>query len=103
MNEMEVSPKQILEWLKDVHDPELGVNIVDLGLVYEVRQDTDSIYVQMTLTTPGCPLHDTIIGSVKWVLEERSGLSDIQVDVVWEPQWKPSMMSVDAKDLLGYF
>lgn len=100
---METSPMQICEWLKDVYDPELGVNIVDLGLVYEVRQEQDSIYVQMTLTTPGCPLHDTIIGSVKWVLAERSGLSNINVDMVWEPQWKPSMMSGDAKELLGYF
>ncbi|MBD3918559.1 metal-sulfur cluster assembly factor [Paenibacillus sp. PR3] len=94
---------QLRNWLKEVYDPELGVNIVDLGLVYEVRQEPDRIYVQMTLTTPGCPLHDTIIDSVKWMLAERSGQSNIEVDMVWEPQWKPSMMSEDAKDILGYF
>jgi Predicted metal-sulfur cluster biosynthetic enzyme len=100
---MEASPMQIRDWLKEVYDPELGVNIVDLGLVYEARQEPDRIYVQMTLTTPGCPLHDTIIGSVKWVLAEKSGQSNIEVDMVWEPQWKPSMMSEEAKQVLGYF
>lgn len=89
--------------LKEVYDPELGINIVDLGLVYEIQEEPDRIYVRMTLTTPGCPMHDTIVDAVRWVLEERTGKSSIDVDVVWEPQWTPRMMSEEAKDQLGYF
>lgn len=95
--------EQLRTLLKDVYDPELGVNIVDLGLVYDVREEPDRIYVRMTLTTPGCPLHDTIVGAVKWTLQEHTSKPKIDVDIVWEPKWSPSMMSEDAKDVLGYF
>jgi len=95
--------EQLREMLKEVYDPELGVNIVDLGLVYNVREEADGIYVQMTLTTPGCPLHDTITGGVKWVLSQKTDKEKIEVDIVWEPRWSPAMMSEAAKDVLGYF
>ncbi|WP_440119949.1 metal-sulfur cluster assembly factor [Paenibacillus sp. QZ-Y1] len=93
----------LLECLKEVYDPELGVNIVDLGLVYEVREEPERVYVRMTLTTPGCPLHDTIVGAVKWVLQENTNKTDIEVQVVWEPHWTPQLMSSEAKEMLGYF
>jgi len=88
--------------LKEVYDPELGVNIVDLGLVYELIEHPDHIYVRMTLTTPGCPMHDTIVGAVKWALTEHTGKSEIEVDLVWEPKWSPSMMNDEAKETLGF-
>ncbi len=93
----------LLECLKEVYDPELGVNIVDLGLVYEVREEAERVHVRMTLTTPGCPLHDTIVRAVKWVLQENTSKTDIDVQVVWEPQWSPQLMSNEAKEMLGYF
>lgn len=93
--------ENLLDLLREVYDPELGINIVDLGLVYEVREDPDQIYVRMTLTTPGCPMHDTIVGGVKWVLREQA--KPPEVDLVWEPQWSPAMMSEEAKERLGYY
>lgn len=95
--------EHLRELLKEVYDPELGINIVDLGLVYEIRDESDRIYVRMTLTTPGCPMHDTIAGGVKWVLTERTGKANVEIDIVWEPRWLPNMMSEEAKNMLGYF
>ncbi|WEK53259.1 MAG: iron-sulfur cluster assembly protein [Candidatus Cohnella colombiensis] len=91
----------LLTLLQEVYDPELGVNIVDLGLIYELQEDPDKVYVRMTLTTPGCPMHDTIVGGVKWVLREQK--PTIEVDVVWEPKWSPDRMNDAAKQFLGYF
>lgn len=93
----------LFEYLKEVYDPELGVNIVDLGLVYEMQEEPERVSVRMTLTTPGCPLHDTILGAVKWVLQEHTDYKDVDVQLVWEPQWSPNMMSNEAKEMLGYF
>ncbi|WP_416367202.1 metal-sulfur cluster assembly factor [Paenibacillus sanfengchensis] len=93
---------QIRAWLSDVVDPELGVNIVDLGLVYDIREEPDRIYVQMTLTTPGCPMHDTMIEGVRQTLMAQ-GISDVEIDLVWEPRWSPLMMSDQAKRELGHF
>jgi len=95
--------ERLLELLKEVYDPELGVNVVDLGSVYEVREEAERIYVRMTLTTPGCPIHDTIAGAVKWVMAENTDKKNVDVDIVWEPKWTPRMMSEEAKDMLGYF
>ncbi|MEF2966062.1 metal-sulfur cluster assembly factor [Paenibacillus sp. M1] len=95
--------EQIRELLREVYDPELGVNIVDLGLVFDIREEGDLVYIQMTLTTPGCPMHDTIVGGVERILQEEMGYKDVEVDLVWEPRWSPYMMSEEAKKELGYF
>ncbi|MDU4697278.1 MULTISPECIES: metal-sulfur cluster assembly factor [Paenibacillus] len=94
---------QIRESLREVYDPELGVNIVDLGLVYDIREEEDQVYIQMTLTTPGCPMHDTIVGGVRWVLNDQLGIQNPEIDIVWEPRWSPEHMSEAAKEQLGYF
>jgi metal-sulfur cluster biosynthetic enzyme len=94
--------QQLRELLKDVYDPELGINIVDLGLVYEVYEEPGRIRVVMTLTTPGCPLHDTIVGAVKWTLIENTDKAKVDVDLVWEPKWTPERMSEAARSSLGY-
>lgn len=99
MNKIE----QIRECLREVYDPELGVNIVDLGLVYDIREEEDQVYIQMTLTTPGCPMHDTIVGGVRWVLHDHLGIQNPVIDIVWEPRWSPEHMSETAKEQLGYF
>lgn len=102
LNEMD-NVEHLRELLKGVYDPELGVNIVDLGLVYEIREEPEKIYIRMTLTTPGCPMHDTIVGGVKWVLKDQTDKSEVAVDIVWEPKWSPDKMSEEAKNMLGYF
>lgn len=89
--------------LKQVYDPELGVNIMDLGLVYDLRSKEGEVYVRMTLTTPGCPMHDTIIGGVERALRELPEVRSVKVDLVWNPPWSPEMMSDEAKEHLGYF
>ncbi|OGX61526.1 MAG: FeS assembly SUF system protein, partial [Paenibacillus sp. RIFOXYA1_FULL_44_5] len=92
----------LLEYLKDVYDPELGVNIIDLGLVYELTEQEGNVYVQMTLTTPGCPMHDTMIDGVKRRLQQLPDIHSVQVDLVWNPPWSPERMSDEAKAQLGY-
>lgn len=96
--------ERIRECLELVYDPELGISIIELGLVYDVRCDEEGkVYIKMTLTTPGCPMHDTIVGGVEYILKDRLGLQDIEVDVVWEPKWSPAMISNQGKAILGFF
>lgn len=99
----ERSEEGIRELLRQVYDPELGINIVDLGLIYGMGWKEDEIIVRMTLTTPGCPMHVTIAGGVKYVLQGQMGFNTVEVDVVWEPPWTPNMMTEEAKEQLGYF
>lgn len=94
--------EQIRELLKQVFDPELGVNIVDLGLVYDIEYTEGKVSIRMTLTTPGCPMHDTIVGGVRRALEGEKGVDDVAVDIVWEPRWTPEHMSEAAKEQLNY-
>lgn len=94
--------EQVRDLLRQVYDPELGVNIIDLGLVYEIDDEPDKLYIQMTLTTPGCPMHDTIVGGVHRVLKDHVD-KEIDVDLVWEPRWSPDRMSEAAKSQLGFF
>jgi len=97
-----VTVEQIKEVLKQVFDPELGVNIIDLGLVYDIGLVDDRIEIRMTLTTPGCPMHDTIVGGVRRALAELPRPMKVDVDVVWEPRWTPSHMSERAKAQLNF-
>ncbi len=93
--------EELREALKDVFDPELGYNIVDLGLVYDVRMTDGVAAVTMTLTTPGCPAADYIEGGVRQRLEMMEGLEDVDIKVVWEPRWSPQAMSPAAKEHFG--
>lgn len=90
---------------KNVFDPEIGLNIVDLGLIYDVKvPDEKSVDVKMTLTSPGCPVGPQIIASVQtYVNQAYPDLDAINVHVVWTPMWNPDMMSEEAKDQLGFF
>jgi metal-sulfur cluster biosynthetic enzyme len=90
---------------KNVHDPEIGLNIVDLGLVYDINvKDGKVVDVKMTLTSPGCPVGPQLIGGVQtYVNRAFPGLDAINVHVVWTPMWTPEMMSQEAKDQLGFF
>jgi metal-sulfur cluster biosynthetic enzyme len=92
----------ILESLKEVYDPEIGINIVDLGLVYDaISDDTNNVEVTMTLTSMGCPLGPQIISDVQQTIGKMDGAGEVQVRIVWSPPWSPAMMSEDARDELG--
>jgi metal-sulfur cluster biosynthetic enzyme len=96
--------EEILETLKQVQDPEIGLSIVDLGLVYGVDIDDQRVDVTMTLTSPACPYGAQIVDGVKTVPLKLDGVDEVEVKVVWNPPWDPdTMMSDDAKDALGIF
>lgn len=97
---MELKDK-IMEALKQVNDPEIGINIVDLGLIYDVIIDNEKILINMTLTTPGCPMHNSIITWVETVVKNLAEERKAIVNLVWEPQWTPEKMSDDARAQLG--
>jgi metal-sulfur cluster biosynthetic enzyme len=84
---------EILEILREVIDPEIGLNIVDLGLIYGVQIHGAKVVVQMTLTTPGCPMHESIAWGVKMALLNREAIQEAEVEVVWDPPWNPAMMT----------
>ncbi len=99
---VKVSEERVYEALKEVFDPELGINIVDLGLVYGLDLSGDGIRVEYTLTYPGCPLGDQIRQDITTVLWSRLGVPRITAELVWEPLWGPERMSEEARISLGY-
>jgi metal-sulfur cluster biosynthetic enzyme len=99
-----VTEQAILDALKHVVDPELGINIVDLGLVYEVDVSQDgTIHIEYTLTTMGCPIGPLIEHQMQSFLENVPGVTSIDAEMVLRPPWTPEMMSEEAKAALGYF
>lgn len=98
-----ISLDEAREKLKEVYDPEIGINVVDLGLIYDMEEvEEGSLYIKMTMTTPGCPAHDTISAAVEWAAAQVFGVALVQVDVVWDPPWSPKMMSPEAQTQLGF-
>ena len=87
----------VLETLRQVIDPELGCNIVDLGLIYSVTISGGNVAVTMTLTTPGCPMHESISQGAQTALLNLEGVTDAVIEVVWDPPWHPSMMSEQGR------
>ena len=96
--------ERVVEVLKTVFDPEIPVNIYDLGLIYriELTGDNTSLSVDMTLTAPSCPAADFIVEDVRQKLETISGLEKVEVNLVFEPEWDKEMMSEEAKMELGF-
>ena len=96
-----INDELVLETLRQVIDPEIGVNIVDLGLIYQVAYAEGKLNVTMTLTTPGCPMHDSIADGVRNILLSLDGVNVVDVQVVWDPPWRPSMMTDAGRELTG--
>lgn len=96
--------EELTEALRKVKDPELGMNIVDLGLVYalEWSEEEGEVDIDLTLTSPGCPLGPEIIRDIKKTLRKFDDVYDVDVELVWSPLWQPKMMSDKAKEELGY-
>ena len=94
----------IIAMLKTIYDPEIPVNIYDLGLIYKIEIDAAGIVnIEMTLTAPGCPVAQTFPGTVEVAIKSVPGVSDAKVELVWEPQWTKDRMTEVAKLQLGMF
>jgi FeS assembly SUF system protein len=93
---------QIVENLKKIYDPEIPMNIVDLGLIYGFDWKDDAVTLHMTLTAPGCPVAGILAEEVKLAIEKVAQISSATVDMVWEPPWTPERMSEFAKRQFGY-
>ena len=91
------------ETLRQVVDPELDCNIVDLGLVYGIAIAGAKVTVTMTLTTPGCPMHESIAWGVKCALLNLAGVEEVDVQVVWDPPWTPARMSERGREQAGVY
>jgi FeS assembly SUF system protein len=99
---MHLDRERIMEALKQCFDPEIPVNIVDLGLIYDVQNDTEgNVAVKMTLTTPDCPSAQQIPDQVKQRVAGLEEVTDVKVEIVWEPPWNPSMISEAGRKALG--
>lgn len=95
--------KQVMEALREVDDPELGINIVDLGLVYDVAIEGDAVHITYTLTTMGCPIGPLIEEQIKRMIEPIEGIDRVEAEMVLSPPWTPDKMSEEAKAALGMF
>ena len=99
----ELTPK-VVEAISTVYDPEIPVNIYELGLIYKIEADADArVKVEMTLTSPACPSAQQLPSEVRYKVKAIEGVTDAFVDVVWEPAWTKDLMSEDAKIALGMF
>ena len=102
--EISLIQAQVIEQMKTIYDPEIPVNIHELGLIYDVVCSDDAdVHIIMTLTSPGCPVAGSLPGEVEMSAREVSGVNDVKVDVVWDPPWTMDMMSEEAKLQLGLF
>lgn len=94
--------EEVYEALQSCYDPEIPVNIVDLGLIYDVQIEGNKVTVKMTLTAPGCGMGGMIAGQARQkILDNVDGVEEAAVDLVWDPPWDPSRMSEEAKQRLG--
>ena len=93
--------EDVLEALKEVYDPEIPVNVVDLGLVYDCHVDGGDVNVKMTLTFPGCGMGPYIAQQAEWRIAEIEEVEDVEVEMVYEPPWSPDLISEEGKAALG--
>jgi metal-sulfur cluster biosynthetic enzyme len=98
-----ISAEAARKALKQVKDPELGLNIIDIGLIYDVAVEEDGVvHVKMTLTSPGCPSGAEIMQDAKMVLEQQEGVTAAEIELVWEPYWTPDKMDPRVRTFMGF-
>ena len=98
-----VTEEQVRETIKQIIDPEVGINIVDMGLIYGVDINDSTVDITMTLTSPGCPAGPQLVNGTQHVTQQLDGVEEVNINVVWTPRWTPEMMTEEAKDELGIF
>jgi len=96
-----INEKNILEALRKVYDPEIPVNLVDLGLIYSTAIENGIVNIKMTLTATACPMHTVISQNVKSTIEALEGVNEAIVEIVWDPRWTPEMISPEGRTALG--
>jgi len=96
-----VEADEVRDALRDVIDPEIGLNIIDLGLVYDIEIDGDEAYIQMTLTSPGCPMGPYIMSETKKAAESVNGVTSAEIALVWEPYWTSDRIDLRVRTLMG--
>jgi len=99
---MVVTYDDVIMALKQVIDPELGINIVDLGLVYEAQVADGDVLITMTMTTLACPLGSHLVDEATFMVQQLTDAASVDVQLVWQPAWTPMMMSLEAKQSLGW-
>ena len=99
---MDITKERVLASIETVTDPELGINVVDLGLIYNVLIEDAKISVDMTLTSPGCPMAAMIASDVELAIREAFETMDVEVSIVWDPPWTPERLSPTGRTQLGY-
>jgi len=97
----QLTPEAVFETLKTVYDPEIPVNVVDLGLVYDVQINEKDVYVQMTLTFPGCGMGPFIAQQAEWAIQDIEGVEEVEIELVFDPPWSPDLISEEARSQLG--
>lgn len=102
MNELNELEQHAWAALGQVYDPELAVDVVNLGLIYELKLEPPNAFVQMTLTTRGCPLHDSIQQAIERALLALPRIHHVFVQLTWEPAWSPARLSLEARQALGW-
>ena len=98
-----VTEDAVFDAVKEIIDPEVGINIVDMGLIYGVDIEDEIVNITMTLTSPGCPAGGQLINGTQHVTQQLDGVDEVNINVVWTPRWTPEMMTEEAKDELGIF
>ncbi len=97
----ELTEEKVLEVLSEVYDPEIPIDIVNLGLIYGIDIDGRNVVITMTMTAPGCPASTQIAGESKLMVEELPTVDSVDIDIVWDPPWDPSKMSEEAQQSMG--
>ena len=98
---MALTEEQVIEALRDCYDPEIPVNVVDLGPVYDIDIQDDKVNIDMTLTAPGCPVAGTLGPEIQMRLLSVEGVNDAEVNIVWDPPWTPDMLRPEGRELLS--
>ena len=96
-----VTKQDVIKALKKCYDPEIGISLVDMGLIYDVQVKNDKVHIKMTLTTPACPMHAFMINDVEEKVKKLKRVKEVKVELVWDPPWTIDKMSKDAKKRLG--
>ncbi len=97
-----VNSEEVYEALRTVYDPEIPVNVVDLGLIYDVQvSDANDVFVQMTLTFPGCGMGPHIAQQAEWAVQDVEGVEEVNIELTFDPPWSPDLISEEARNMLG--
>ena len=102
MTTTELTEAALRQTLRSVKDPELNLNIIDLGLVYDVDVEDGSVHIQMTLTSPGCPAGPQILNDINQAVRPMEGVKDVDIEIVWEPYWSPEKIEPKIRAMMGF-